>query len=166
MKRQSAPELPPIAFKVEFGAHKIPTEMIAGQQASADVTFKNVSERSWPSKPNQKGKNAVRLSYHWLDRKGRMIVFEGLRTPLPRDLGPGVSAKLNAAIQAPEKAGKYVLDVTLVQEEVAWFPEMNGAKISVPVVVVAAKSAGTSAAPRSAAETKCRGGKKSDVSRR
>ena len=60
MKRQSAPELPPIAFKVEFGAHKIPTEMIAGQQASADVTFKNVSERSWPSKPNQK---APRLTY-------------------------------------------------------------------------------------------------------
>ena len=163
-KGQRSPELPPIAFKVEFGAHKIPTEMIAGQQTSADVTVKNVSERSWPSKPNQKGKNAVRLSYHWLDRKGRIIVFEGLRTALPRDLGPGESARLHAAIQAPEKAGKYVLDVTLVQEGVAWFPEMNGAKLSLPINVMTAKSAERSAAPRSASQTKCRGGRKTDAS--
>ena len=162
-KGQRSPELPPIAFKVESGAHKIPTEMIAGQQTSADVTLKNASERSWPSKPNQKGNNAVRLSYHWLDRKGRIIVFEGLRTALPRDLGPGESARLNAAIQAPEKAGKYVLDVTLVQEGVAWFPEMNGAKLSLPINVVTPKSAATNAAPRSAAQTKCRGGRKTDA---
>jgi hypothetical protein len=163
-KGQRSPELPAIAFKVEFGAHRIPTEMIAGQQTSADVTLKNVSERSWPSKPNRQGKNAVRLSYHWLDRKGRMVVFEGLRTALPRDLGSGETAKLTATIQAPEKAGKYVLDVTLVQEGVAWFPEMNGAKLSLPVNIVTAKGAETSAAPRSVIQTKCRDGRKTDAS--
>jgi hypothetical protein len=163
-KGQRSPELPPVAFKVEFGAHEIPTEMIAGQQLSAAVTFKNVSARSWPSKPNERGKNAVRLSYHWLDRKERMVVFDGVRTPLSRDVGPGESAKINAAIQAPEKAGKYVLDVTLVQEGVAWFPEMNGAKLSLPVNVVPVKSAETIAAPRSSAAAKCRGTKKADGS--
>ena len=163
-QRVSSPELPPVAFKVEFGAHEIPTEMIAGQQLSAAVTFKNISARSWPSKPNERGKNAVRLSYHWLDRKQRMVVFDGVRTALSRDVGPGESAKINAAIQAPEKAGKYVLDVTLVQEGVAWFPEMNGAKLSLPVNVVPVKSAETIAAARSVASTTCRGGRKSDVS--
>jgi hypothetical protein len=35
---------------------------------------------------------------------------------------------LRAAIRAPEKAGEYMLHVTLVQEGVAWFSEKYGAK--------------------------------------
>ena len=32
-----------------------------------------------------------------------MAVFDGLRTPLPRDLGPGASVTLRATIQAPRE---------------------------------------------------------------
>jgi DedD protein len=41
--------------------------------------------------------------------------------------------RLNASIQAPGRAGQYTLEVTLVQEAVAWFPEMDGDKLSLPV---------------------------------
>lgn len=33
-------ELPLVGFKVEFGKHEIPTEMMVGQTVSADVTLK------------------------------------------------------------------------------------------------------------------------------
>jgi hypothetical protein len=131
----SSPKLPLAGLKVEFGRHNIPAEMTVAQTVSADVTVKNASTKTWPSKPNKKGRNAVNLSYHWLDSERRMVVFDGLRTPLPRDLGPGESVTLRATIQAPEQAGQYLLHVTMVQEAVAWFSDNDGGHVLVPVSV-------------------------------
>jgi hypothetical protein len=136
----SSPKLPLAGLKVEFGKHNFPTEMIAGETLLADVTIKNASIRTWPNKPNQKGRHAVNLSYHWLDHKRQMVIFDGLRTPLPRDLGPGESVTLRATIQAPEKTGQYLLHVTMVQEAVAWFSDSDGGHLSIPVSVTAASS--------------------------
>lgn len=130
-----SPELPAAGFKVEFGRHNIPTEMAAGETVLTDITINNASSRTWPSKPDSSGHNAVNLSYHWLDRKRQVVVFDGLRTPLPRDLGSGQWITLRAKIRAPEKAGEYVLQVTLVQEGVAWFSERDGGQLSIPVSV-------------------------------
>ena len=128
-------ELPLVGFKVEFGKHEIPTEMMVGQTVSADVTFKNASSKTWPSKPDAGGRNAVNLSYHWLDRKRQMVVLDGLRTPLSHDLKPGESVTLRAAIRAPEKAGEYLLHVTLVQEAVAWFSDRDRGHVLISVSV-------------------------------
>ena len=109
--------------------------MNTGKTVFADITVKNISPVTWPSKPDKENRYAVNLSYHWLARKGEIVVFDGLRTPLPRDLKPGESVDLKAAIQAPDKPGRYVLEVTLVQERSAWFPQKNGAKLVIPVTV-------------------------------
>jgi hypothetical protein len=143
----SSPKLPLAGFKVEFGKHNIPAEMVAGETVLADVTIKNASSRTWPSKPNQKGRHAVNLSYHWLDRKRQMVIFDGFRTSLPRDLGPGESVTLRATIQAPEKAGQYLLHVTMVQEAVTWFSDSDGGHLSIPVSV-AVPSAPAHARPK------------------
>jgi len=127
--------LPESGFQVAFESHKVASEMKSGKTVSADITVKNISPMTWPSKPDHKDRYAVNLSYHWLNRKGATVVFDGLRTPLPRDLKPGESVDLKAAIQAPAKPGRYILEVTLVQERWAWFPEKNGAKLVLPVTV-------------------------------
>jgi hypothetical protein len=80
--------------------------------------------------------NAVHLSYHWLDRKRQPVVYDGLRTQLPGDLKPGESVTLKVAIRSPDKPGEYVLQMTLVQEGVAWFSDQGGGQISLPVSVV------------------------------
>ena len=140
-----SPKLPPTGFKVEFGKHNIPAEMVVGQRLLADVSLKNVSASTWPSTPDPKGLNAVNLSYHWFNQKKRVIVFDGLRTPLPHDLSPGESVRLNAAVQAPDQPGRYMLEVTLVQEGVAWFPERGGEKLVLPISVVAGKAEASAA---------------------
>ena len=127
--------LPESGFQVAFESHKVASEMKSGKTVSADITVKNISPMTWPSKPDHKDRYAVNLSYHWLNRKGATVVFDGLRTPLPRDLRPGESVNLKAAVQAPAKPGRYILEVTLVQEHWAWFPEKNGAKLVLPVTV-------------------------------
>jgi cell division septation protein DedD len=138
--------MPESGFQVEFPSHKIASEMLVGKTVSADITVKNISPVAWPSKPDHKDRYAVNLSYHWLDRSGETVVFDGLRTPLPRDLGPGESVDLKAAIQPPEKPGRYVLEITLVQERAAWFPEKKGAKLVLPVRVTEAGEASATAA--------------------
>ena len=95
----SSVPLPEAGFKVEFLKHDIPAEMIVGQTISADIAITNASSKTWPSKPNARGRNAVNLSYHWLDRKRKPVIYDGLRTPLPRDLNPGESVILRAAIE-------------------------------------------------------------------
>jgi cell division septation protein DedD len=132
--RDSSNPLPLAGFKVEFGEQNIPTQMAADKTVSADIFIKNASARTWPSK----GRYVVNLAYHWLDQKGQVVVFDGLRTPLPQDLNPGESVKLKASIRAPLHPGHYTLEVTLVQEAVAWFSEKDGGQLTVPVSVVEA----------------------------
>lgn len=131
----SPSKLPLGGFKVEFVKHEIPTEMMAGQTVSAEVSIKNVSSATWPSKPDPKGNYAVYLSYHWLDRRRQIVVFEGLRSPLPRDLNPGESTSLKATIRAPEKPGEFLLHLSLLQEGVGWFSEKDGGQILIPISV-------------------------------
>lgn len=134
--------LPEAGFQVEFVSHNIADKMKAGEKVLADVTVKNISSATWPSEPSPNELHAVNLSYHWLTRRGRMVVFDGIRTPLPRDLAPGESVPLNVAIQPPDQPGVYRLEVTLVQEGVAWFPERGGDKLTRRVIVVAERGAG------------------------
>ena len=119
--------------------------MTASRTATADITIKNTSKNKWPSKSNDKGRNAVHLSYHWFDRKGAVVVFDGLRTPLPHDVQPGESVQLRATIQPPDRAGQFTLEVTLVQESVAWFPERDGDKLTRSVNVIKSNDEATSA---------------------
>ena len=131
-----AKRLPESGFQVAFESHNVASEMKSGKTVSADIAVKNISPIIWPSTPDSKDRYAVNLSYHWLNQTGAPVVFDGLRTPLPRDLKPGESVDLKAAIQAPEKPGRYILEVTLVQERSgAWFPDKNGAKLALPVTV-------------------------------
>ena len=111
---RGAKRLPPTGFKVAFESHKVEAQMKSGERVAADVTIKNVSPVSWPSKPNSKNLHAVNLAYHWLDKKGRMVVFDGARTPLLYDLKPGESVTLKAVIESPEQSGAYILEITLV----------------------------------------------------
>ncbi len=130
-----AKRLPESGFQVTFEYHNVASDMKSGKIVSADITVKNVSPVTWPSKPDNQDRYAVNLSYHWLNRKGATVVFDGLRTPLPRDLKPGESVDLKASIQAPAEPGRYTLEVTLIQEHSAWFPEKKGAKLVLPVTV-------------------------------
>ena len=91
--------LPESGFQVAFESHNVVSEMKSGKIVAADITVKNISPMTWPSKPDHKDRYAVNLSYHWLNRKGTTVVFDGLRTPLPRDLKPGESVDLKAPLR-------------------------------------------------------------------
>lgn len=105
--------------------------MKSGQVVTAPVTITNSGNENWPAG----GGYPVHLAYHWYDRSGNLVVWDGERTVLPKDLGEGESVKVQATIKAPDKAGEYVLRMTMVQEFVAWF-EDKGAKPLTQLVTI------------------------------
>lgn len=122
----------------------------AAEVATVPVTVTNTSVRTWLAG----GNTPVRVSYHWLDAESsEMIIFDGLRTPLPGDLAPGEQVIIGLRVQAPEEAGEYQLQIDLTQEKVTWFSTRTGQATTLTVRVGAARSnepADASAAPRPA----------------
>jgi hypothetical protein len=108
------------------------------EQVTLPVTVKNSGTEIWPATADPTGKYVVHLSYHWLANAGTVVVRDGVRTELPQDLAPGEAVALAATLQAPAEAGEYVLRLTMVQEQVAWFENQGGQPLDMPVTVTAA----------------------------
>ena len=78
----------------------------------------------------------VFASYHWLDHADRIAEFDGLRTALPCDLYAGDSCRFRMKVVAPPDPGRFELQITLVQELVCWFHDLNpDCLVRVPVEV-------------------------------
>jgi len=68
----------------------------------------------------------VNLAYHWLEYPSReMIVFDGERTALLPELAPQKTGEWKMFVIAPEKPGTYLLQLTMVQEQVRWLDSQN-----------------------------------------
>jgi peptidoglycan hydrolase-like amidase len=77
----------------------------------------------------------VTLSYHWHDAAGGIVVWDGLRTPLPQSVAPGATVSLTATVVAPATACSCTLTFDLVREGVAWFESLGGTPLRLPAVV-------------------------------
>jgi hypothetical protein len=104
----------------------------SGETVKIPLIVKNTSNFVWKNA----GNNPVNLSYHWLDDNGKVIVFDGERTPLPGSLPVHGLIKLNATIKLPDNPGKYTLVLTMVKEYVAWFNDKNAKPLEIPVEII------------------------------
>lgn len=96
----------------------------AGALLSAVVEVENAGLATW--RPGR-GIEGVFLSYHWLDDRGNAIVWDGLRTPLPRPVAPGERLRASVAVRAPTPPGRYVLALDLLDEGRTWFADVGNA---------------------------------------
>ena len=82
-------------------------------------------------------KNPIFIAYHWLDKNGRIIIQDGMRTKLPCDIYPNDKITFEIQVLAPDDTGDYVLEIDLVQELVCWFKERNnslGVRIAINII--------------------------------
>ena len=121
------PKTSSAAYRVEWEESHVPD--VAGTKVTiaVPVTVRNIGNRVWPA-------SAVFVAYHWF-RGGRVARWDGERTTLPRNLEPGGRVAMSVRVTTPEEPGSYVLQITLVQEQVAWFETKGGDTITRPVVV-------------------------------
>ena len=115
-------------YRVEWAEVHMPAEVAAGVRIAVPVTMRNSGNRVWPVLQ-------VFVSYHWY-RDDRLVVWDGERTQLPRDLRAGSRAALAVRVATPVEPGSYVLKLTLVHELVTWFEQRGATMFIQPVVVL------------------------------
>lgn len=132
----AAAPLPPSGLRVEFLKYEIPRVMTAGQIEKVPVLIRNSGDQRWSARGWKDGRYRVSVAYHWADSYGRIVVFDGERTLLDRDVPAGNQVKLFVAIKAPDREGRYRLILTMVQEWVAWFDQVGGGMVRQDVEIL------------------------------
>jgi hypothetical protein len=97
------------------------------------LRIENLGNHTW----HATGRKPVTVSYHWLNSRGEVVVFDGLRTQLPSDVEAKGVAMLPLQVRTPDERGQFQLQISLVQESVAWFIEKSAQSGRTLDVVVA-----------------------------
>jgi hypothetical protein len=87
-----------------------------GQETKALARIKNTSNTIINSA------NGYFLSYHLLSSDGKLLEFDGLRTPI-QDLKPGQTQDIEINIKIPVQKGNYILEADVVKEGEYWLSE-------------------------------------------
>ena len=134
--------LPENAFKASITLVEPPAKLRAGENKTILVKVKNASDSMWYARgakvnTNPDNKFYVAVGNRWLNAADEKLVtdMDG-RYGLNRDLKPGEETEVPLVITAPKEPGDYMLDVDLVQEQVAWFHEKGSPTARVKVSVV------------------------------
>jgi len=108
-------------YDLEYETYEGPRRARAGDDVRARVRIRNAGWRVWSSASSDLPDY---VSYHWLDARGAdVVVWDGERTPLPRDVGPEEEIDILLRIKAPDRPGRYFLAVDMVREGAAWYSD-------------------------------------------
>ena len=139
---KDAHALPNNAFKAELTLVDPPAKLRVGQRQTIQVKIKNASDAQWFARGGEVNRNPDNRFYlavgdRWLKSDGKTLVsnMDG-RHGLQKDLKPGEEEEVALQITAPKDAGDYVLEIDLVQEQVAWFGEKGSTTAKTRVTVV------------------------------
>lgn len=109
-----------------------------GELTTIAVTVRNLGDDTW----DQDGATPVRLSYHLYDAAGALVEWNGLRSELPRTIGPGATETVTMRVSAPALTGMYTIKPDLIRDGVAWFSASEAPAGSVALRVTTDLDAG------------------------
>jgi SAM-dependent methyltransferase len=118
------PRLSPSSVReIHLSITRSPEKVIIGSRFTVWVKVVNNSLELLSSFPP----HPINVSYHWF-RYGvaEATIFEGVRTNLSYPLAPTKTCTIRASVTAPPSAGRYRLQMCLVQEGCSWFYSTEG----------------------------------------
>ena len=130
MERVGEHAVPVGPLAVRWLAYEL-EEARAGVAGHARLQLENAGTAPWRSR----GREGIQVAYHWLDPLGNPIVWDGIRTALPRTVEPSETVEVEMTIVAPRPQGSYRLAFDLVEEHRFWFQEIGSTTLDVPVDV-------------------------------
>ncbi|MBI2323912.1 MAG: N-acetylmuramoyl-L-alanine amidase [Chloroflexi bacterium] len=129
---------PPPFYGGSMDVSKVPSAMAPQLQTTVPLRVQNMSNFAWDT--------LVNLSYHWYDAAGKVVVWDGLRTPLA-GMAPKEVRSISAVVEAPRTPGSYTLRFDIVQEGVTWFSGKGMLLAPIQVAVEVPPYGATYAAP-------------------
>jgi hypothetical protein len=140
-KRDAGP-LSEGGFKAIITLVDPPARLRAGEKASIQVRAKNASDVQWFARGGEinmfpDNRYYLAVGNRWLKAEGEQLLtnMDG-RYGLDRDLKPGEETQVPLLITAPKELGEYILEIDLVQEQVAWFHDKGSPTAKTKVSVV------------------------------
>lgn len=134
--------LPDNGFKASITLVDPPAKLRAGEKATIQVKVKNSSDVLWYARGAEINNNSDNKFYlaagdRWLNAADEKLVtdMDG-RYGLNKDLRPGEETEVPLTITAPKEPGDYILEVDLVQEQVAWFHDRGSPTAKTKITVV------------------------------
>jgi SAM-dependent methyltransferase len=119
------------ACDVRYTRYEGPPRLAPGSESRVAIDLENAGWDTWRSD----GAHPVHVSYHWRTPAGETVEFDGLRSDLPRPVGPGETCRVDVTVRAPATAGRYELAIDLVKEGVTWFSEADQPCHTAPIEV-------------------------------
>jgi hypothetical protein len=116
---------------VRYLSYELPP-LRAATTSIAAVELENAGTGTW----HAFGPAHIRLSYHWLDRFGNVLVWEGLRALPELPVEPGTRLRLALPIAAPMPPGRYRLVMDIVDEGRLWFAELGNSPLELELDVL------------------------------
>jgi hypothetical protein len=138
---KAAHALPDNGFKAQITLPDPPAKLRAGQQERVQVRVKNASDMFWWARGGETNEQPGNKFYlaagnRWLKLDGSLVTDMDGRYGLPKDLKPGEETEVPLLVSAPKEPGDYILEVDLVQEQVAWFSDKGSQTARAKVTVV------------------------------
>ncbi|MCM3871104.1 MAG: DUF916 domain-containing protein [Pyrinomonadaceae bacterium] len=138
----NASALPETGFKAQITLANPPVKLRSGQKETIQIKVKNASDAPWYARGGEINTNPDNRFYlavgnRWLKAGGEQLVtnMDG-RYGLPKNLKPGEEVEVPLQITAPKDPGEYILEVDMLQEQVAWFRDKGSATAKAKVSVV------------------------------
>jgi hypothetical protein len=106
---------------------------------SGKVTWNSIiNEMSDGLLESESVKNALKynLSYHLMNEAKEVLVYDGMRVPLPQKVAPGEEVIVDLTVQAPNKCGNYLINIDVVRENVTWLGSVGSTTCTTPLNVV------------------------------
>ena len=133
--------LPGNGFKAELALVEPPQKLRSGQKETVRVKIKNASDVMWwaqgaPMNTRSDNKFYIAAGNRWLKSDGTLLTDMDGRYGIGKDLKPGEETEVPLLITAPKDPGDYILEVDLVQEQVAWFRDKGSPTVKAKVTVV------------------------------
>lgn len=133
--------LPNDAFKAVITLVDPPSKLRVGQKEIVQVKIKNNSGVMWwargaPVNTRPDNKFYIAAGDRWLRADGSLLTEMDGRYGIGKDLPPGEETEVPLAITAPRDPGDYILQVDLVQEQVAWFSDKGSPTAKTKITVL------------------------------
>ncbi|HBB87952.1 MAG TPA: hypothetical protein DC047_10085 [Blastocatellia bacterium] len=141
-RRVTPSALPDNGFKATITLVDPPAKLRTGEKATIQVKLKNSSDVLWyasGAEVNHSSDNKFYIAAgdRWLNAADEKLVtdMDG-RYGIGKDLRPGEETEVPLLVTAPKEPGDYVLEVDLVQEQVAWFHDKGSPTAKTKITVV------------------------------
>lgn len=133
--------LPDAGFKAQLTLPDAPAKLRAGQKETIQIRVKNASDVFWWSRGGELNERPDNFYYiaagnRWLKADGSLVTDMDGRYGISKDLKPGEETEVPLVVTAPKEPGEYLLEVDLVQEQVAWFSDKGSPTARAKVMVV------------------------------